>query len=94
MSNNEDNVRQRIKTEKAALKEKVEEIRKKMKEKEANQQRWQGLFVMLKPALFIMLVLLVFIGLFVYFTTEMDSQSDDTMEVVEEVEEIFAEDEL
>lgn len=99
MGEGEENVRQRIKTEKAALKEKVEEIRRKMKEKEANQQRKESLLVVLKPVFCILLVILLVIGLFVYFSQEwVDSDmgnplAEDTMDGLEEVEEIIAEDE-
>ena len=91
MSDGEDNVRQRIKTEKDALKEKVEEIRRKMKDKEASQQRKEGMLVVLKPVFFIVLAILL-IGLFFYLNQDSidTSQVEDAIEGVE-VEEIIAE---
>ena len=95
MSDGEDNVRQRIKTEKAALKEKVENIKSKMKEKEASQQIKENVIVVLKPVFFIILIIILLSGFYFYFSQDAVSQ-DDTKNLmaddgVEEVEEIIAE---
>ena len=97
MSDGGDNVRQRIKTEKAALKEKVEEIKRKMKEKEASQQWKESILVVLKPVLFILLTIALLFGLFFYLSQEdrvsndgvKPSLADDVLEGG--VEEIIAE---
>ena len=74
MGDGEDNVRQRIKTEKAALKEKVEMIKSKMKEKEASQQRKENVIVVLKPVFFIILIIILLYGFYFYFSQEDVSQ--------------------
>ena len=95
MRDGEDNVRQRIKTEKAALKEKVGEIKRKMKEKEASQQWKESILVVLKPVFFILLIIALLFGLFFYFSQ--DRVSNDSInnsledDVLEGVEEIIAE---
>ena len=91
MRDGEDNVRQRIKTEKAALKEKVEVIKRKMKEKEASQQWKESILVVLKPVFFILLIIALLFGIFFYFSQDnvgheriSNSLEDDALEVVEE----------
>ena len=92
MRDGEDNVRQRIKTEKAALKGKVEEIKRKMKEKEASQQWKESILVVLKPVFFILLIIALLFGLFFYFSQDRvsndiinNSLEDDVLEGVEEI---------
>ena len=84
MRDGENNVRQRIKTEKAALKDKVEEIKRKMKEKEASQQWKESILVVFKPVFFILLIIVLPFGLFFYFSQDKVSK-DDALEGVEEI---------
>ena len=92
MRDGEDNVRQRIKTEKAALKEKVGEIKRKMKEKEASQQWKESIIVVFKPVFIILLIIALLFGLFFYFSQDRIrndsinySLEDDALEGVEEI---------
>ena len=92
MRDGEDNVRQRIKTEKAALKEKVGEIKRKMKEKEASQQWKESIIVVFKPVIIILLIIALLFGLFFYFSQDRIrndsinySLEDDALDGVEEI---------
>ena len=92
MRDGEDNVRQRIKTEKAALKEKVGEIKRKMKEKEASQQWKESIIVVFKPVFIILLIIALLFGLFFYFSQDRISNDsinysleDDALDGVEEI---------
>ena len=92
MRDGEDNVRQRIKTEKAALKEKVGEIKRKMKEKEASQQWKESILVVFKPVFIILLIIALLFGLFFYFSQDRIrndsinySLEDDALDGVEEI---------
>ena len=92
MRDGEDNVRQRIKTEKAALTEKVGEIKRKMKEKEASQQWKESIIVVFKPVFIILLIIALLFGLFFYFSQDRISNDsinysleDDALDGVEEI---------
>ena len=74
----EENIRQRVRTtQKAALKEKVEMMKSKMKEKEASQQRKQNIIVMLKPVIFIILIILLIFAFYVFLSHHVTSNEDN-----------------
>ena len=62
----EENVRQRNRVDKTALKEKVEMIKSKMKETEASQQRKQNVMTVLKPFLYLFVIILLFFVLYIF----------------------------
>ena len=93
----EENVRQRNRVDKTALKEKVEMIKSKMKETEASQQRKQNVMTVLKPFLYLIVIILLFFVLYIFLMEGIGSREgsniviEDNHGSIEEVEEIIAE---
>jgi len=93
----EESVRLRNRGDKNALKEKVDKIKNKMKETEASQQRKQNALIVLKPFLYIVLLIFLVFVLYLFFNDRTGSKedtykvNDDNHGIIEEVEEIIAE---
>ena len=93
----EENVRQRNIVDKTALKEKVEMIKSKMKETEASQQRKQNVMTVLKPFLYLFVIILLFFVLYIFLMEVIGNREgsniiiEDNHGSIEEVEEIIAE---
>ena len=93
----EENVRQRNRVDKTALKEKVEMIKSKMKETEASQQRKQNIMTVLKPFLYLFVIILLFFVLYIFLMEVIGNREgsniiiEDNHGSIEEVEEIIAE---
>ena len=93
----EENVRQRNRVDKTALKEKVEMIKSKMKETEASQQRKQNVMTVLKPFLYLFVIILLFFVLYIFLMEVIGNREgsniiiEDNHGSIEEVEEIIAE---